>query len=97
MPLVRAFENCVYFATCDAFSPDTMSESVVCHPLGVRGAVRKQEGMAHCDVNLRELALLKQYYGHPVSAANLRSGSVAASPHERNWHDTREEERPTDA
>ena len=66
LPLVRAFENGVYFALCDAFTPDTLSESYLCHPQAIQQSLVQQEGMIACDVDLAELAALRHYYGYTM-------------------------------
>ncbi len=62
IPLVRAFENRVYFALCDAFTAVTLSESYLCHPLNIRERIARQEGLLFCDVDLLELSELRKYY-----------------------------------
>ncbi len=66
LPLARAFENLVYFVLCDALSDDTLSECMICHPLGVRHRIADSEGMLVADLDLHALADLRAYYrGHP--------------------------------
>lgn len=62
LPLVRAFENLVYFVLCDAVSEHTLSVSMICHPLGVRQQIAQAEGMLIADLNLAELSTLRTYY-----------------------------------
>lgn len=64
IPLVRAFENCVYFVLCDAFTDITLSESMICHPLSIRQQIARTEGLLVGDLDLDELAELKKYYGY---------------------------------
>jgi predicted amidohydrolase len=62
IPLVRAFENCVYFALCDAFTAVTLSESYICHPVKIQQRIAHQQGLLFCDVDLHELSDLRKYY-----------------------------------
>jgi predicted amidohydrolase len=62
LPLVRAFENLVYFVLCDAVSDNTLSVSMICHPLGIRQQIAQAEGMLIGDLNLAELSTLRTYY-----------------------------------
>lgn len=64
LPLARAFENGIYFALCDAFTPETLSESYLCHPQRVQQSIIQQEGLIACDVDRAELSALRQYYGY---------------------------------
>jgi predicted amidohydrolase len=68
LPLARAFENLVYFVLCDALSDnaladDTLSECMICHPLGIRHRIARSEGMLIADLDLNALAELRAYYG----------------------------------
>ncbi|MEM6405366.1 MAG: carbon-nitrogen hydrolase family protein [Pseudomonadota bacterium] len=67
IPQVRAFENCVYFVTCDAATDHTLSESYICHPMRVQGDILQKEGLIFCDVDPEELIMLKNYYNLPES------------------------------
>jgi len=62
LPLARAFENLVYFVLCDAVADDTLAESMICHPLGVRHRIAHAEGLMVADLSLDELADLRDYY-----------------------------------
>jgi predicted amidohydrolase len=62
LPLARAFENLVYFVLCDAVSDNTLSISMICHPLGVRQQISQTEGILIGDLNLAELSTLRTYY-----------------------------------
>ena len=67
LPLARAFENLVYFVLCDALSDDTLaddslSECMICHPLGIRHRIARSEGMLIADRDLNALAELRAYY-----------------------------------
>jgi predicted amidohydrolase len=66
LPLARAFENGVYVALCDAFTPATLSESVLCHPQRVEQRISQQEGMITSVVDPAALAALRRYYGYPT-------------------------------
>lgn len=63
LPLARAFENLVYFVLCDALADDTLSECMICHPLGIRHRIARSEGMLIADLDLNALAELRAYYG----------------------------------
>jgi len=62
LPLARAFENRVYFILCDAVSDDTLSISMICHPLGVRQQTSQTEEVMIGSLDLAELSSLKAYY-----------------------------------
>nr|VFK08640.1 MAG: Predicted amidohydrolase [Candidatus Kentron sp. LPFa]VFK24884.1 MAG: Predicted amidohydrolase [Candidatus Kentron sp. LPFa] len=62
IPLVRAFENLVYFVLCDAVSDDTLSESMICHPLGIRQSITRAEGILFADLDFDEIDDLRAYY-----------------------------------
>lgn len=62
LPLARAFENLVYFVLCDAVSDNTLSVSMICHPLGVRQRIAQMEGVLIGDLDLAELPTLRTYY-----------------------------------
>lgn len=62
LPLARAFENLVYFVLCDALSDDTLSECMICHPLGISHQIARSEGMLIADLDLNALAELRTYY-----------------------------------
>ena len=65
LPLARAFENLVFFAQCDVVSPDTLSESVICHPQReLARAVRSTE-LVLADLDLDALGALRAYYRGP--------------------------------
>ena len=70
LPLARAFENGVFFALCDAFTPQTLSESYLCHPQGIRQSIMHQEGLIACEVDRAELAALRHYYGYTAQEQN---------------------------
>lgn len=69
LPLARAFENGVYFALCDAFTPDTLSESVLCHPQRIEQRISQQEGLITSVVDSAALAALRRYYGYSTRSA----------------------------
>ena len=58
-PLTRAFENAVYFVSCDAFTDETLGESYICSPLKVLNKIRNREGLIFSELNLKELIDLK--------------------------------------
>jgi len=62
LPLVRAFENRVFCVLCEAVTDETLSVSMVCHPLGVRQRIAGQEGLLVADLDLAELRRLRAYY-----------------------------------
>lgn len=64
LPLARAFENGIFFALCDACTPNTLSESYLCHPQYIAQSIIHEEGLIACDVDLAELAALRHYYGY---------------------------------
>lgn len=64
LPLVRAFENGIYVALSDVYRPETLSESVLCHPQHIEQRIVQQEGMITSVVDLAELAALRRYYGY---------------------------------
>lgn len=65
LPLVRAFENRVYCVLCEAVTDETLSVSMVCHPLGVRQRIAGEEGLLVADLDLAELKRLRAYYADP--------------------------------
>jgi len=67
LPLARAFENGVYFALCDAFTPETLAESVLCHPQRVEQRIYQQEGLITSVVEPAALAALRNYYGYSTT------------------------------
>lgn len=60
-PLTRAFENAVYFASCDAFTEEVLGESYICGPMKILKKIRGREGIICADLNLEELEELKKY------------------------------------
>ena len=62
IPLVRAFENCIYFVTCDALTDSTLSESYICHPTKVKAQILHEEGLVFCDIDLENLVMLRKNY-----------------------------------
>jgi len=64
IPLVRAFENICFYVSCDAFAPDSLSHSCICHPLRVLQRIDGKEGMIVADLDLDEIAPLKKHYDH---------------------------------
>jgi deaminated glutathione amidase len=60
-PLVRAFENAVYFATCDAFTSEVLGESYICSPLKILNKIKNREGIIFSELNLNELKRLKEF------------------------------------
>ena len=60
-PLTRAFENGVYFVSCDAFTSEVLGESYICSPLKVLNKIRNREGIIFSDLDLDELEKLKSY------------------------------------
>lgn len=65
LPLARAFENRVYCVLCEAVTDETLSISMVCHPLGVRHRIAGAEGLLIADLDLAELKRLRAYYDDP--------------------------------
>lgn len=65
LPLARAFENRVFCVLCDAVTDETLSISMVCHPLGVRQRIAGQEGLLVADLDVAELKRLRAYYADP--------------------------------
>ncbi|MCA9692775.1 MAG: carbon-nitrogen hydrolase family protein, partial [Myxococcales bacterium] len=63
LPAARAFENVVFFAVCDALSPETLGESVICHPQRTLARLSGREGLLVAELQLDELAQLRSYYG----------------------------------
>ena len=66
LPLARAFENRVYCVLCEAVTDETLSISMVCHPLGVRQRIAHEEGLLIADLDLADLARLRVYYNDPA-------------------------------
>lgn len=64
IPLVRAFENLVFYISCDAFTDETLSESFLCHPLRIVQKIEKREGIIYADLDLEEIDSLRNYYDH---------------------------------
>jgi len=62
LPLARAFENRVYCVLCEAVTDETLSISMVCHPLGVRQRIAREEGLLIADLDLADLVRLRAYY-----------------------------------
>jgi len=54
-PLTRAFENAVYFVSCDAFTEEVLGESYICSPLKIINKIRGKEGIIFADLDLKEL------------------------------------------
>ena len=66
LPLVRAFENLVWFVLCGVVSQKTLSTSMICHPPGVRRSIRGAEGLMVQEIDLADLARLRAYYASPA-------------------------------
>jgi len=64
LPMARAFENAVFVVQCDAWSPRTLSESVICHPQRTLER-RTTPGLIACTVDLSALPRLRAWYGWP--------------------------------
>lgn len=62
IPLVRAFENNVYFILCDAFGEEVLGESYICSPLEVLNKVQNREGIIFSEINLQYLSDLKDSF-----------------------------------
>jgi len=60
-PLTRAFENVVYFLSCDAFTSEVLGESYICSPLKTLKKIRGREGIIFADLDLKELNDLKEW------------------------------------
>lgn len=64
-PLTRAFENMIYFVTCDAFTDEVLGESYICSPMKVLNKIKQREGIIFADIDLKKTARLKKYYKLP--------------------------------
>ena len=63
-PLARAFENLVYFVSCDAFTDEVISESFVCSPLKILNKIKNREGIIFTDLDLHKIKNLRKLYNH---------------------------------
>lgn len=61
-PIVRAFENLVYFVSCDAFTDEVLGESYICSPLKVLNKIKNREGIIFSELDLNKLNSLKKRY-----------------------------------
>ncbi len=61
-PLVRAFENNVYFISCDAFTDEVLGESYICSPLKVINKIQGKERIIFSKLNLQYLKDLKNSF-----------------------------------
>jgi hypothetical protein len=48
---------------------ETLSESMICHPLGVRQRISRCEGLLIADLDFDALDALRAYYRGPDNAA----------------------------
>jgi len=55
LPQVRAFENQVFFAFCDAYAPETAARSRICSPIEVVAAADVREEVLVARINLDEV------------------------------------------
>ncbi len=58
-PLTRAFENTVYFVSCDAFTEEVLGESYICSPLKIINKIRGQEGIIFANLDFKKIESLK--------------------------------------
>jgi len=61
-PLSRAFENLAYFASCDAFTEEVISESYICNPAKILKKIKHREGLITADLNLEKIIRLRKFY-----------------------------------
>ncbi len=61
-PIVRAFENLVYFITCDAFTDEVLGESYICSPMKVLNKIRNREGIIFSNLDLNQINSLRRFY-----------------------------------
>ncbi|HEA46546.1 MAG TPA: carbon-nitrogen hydrolase family protein [Candidatus Pacearchaeota archaeon] len=61
-PITRAFENLVYFVTCDAFTDEVLGESYVCSPLKILNKIKNREGIIFTELDLNKLVRLRKSY-----------------------------------
>lgn len=62
LPQVRAFENQIFFITCDAFSEETASISQVCSPIEIIVRLKKTDKVKICNINLDILKERRKKY-----------------------------------
>lgn len=62
LPLVRAFENQVFFVLADAFDPNTAKASRICSPLQTLSAAGNCEVVISAEVDLGKLADLRRTF-----------------------------------
>jgi len=63
-PLTRAFENLVYFISCDAFTDEVLSESYICSPLKILNKIRNREGIIFANLDLQNISKLRKIYNN---------------------------------
>ena len=51
-PLLRAFENNVYFISCDAFTDEVLGESYICSPFKTINQIKGREELIVSDLSL---------------------------------------------
>lgn len=61
-PLTRAFENLVYFVSCDAFTEEVLSESYICSPLKIINKIQNKEGIMFSDLDLDKIKKFRKTY-----------------------------------
>lgn len=62
MPVVRAFENIVYYVLCDAFHKRTASRSFIAGPYSIIKRIEKKEGMIYADLNLKKIDIMRKRF-----------------------------------
>ena len=61
-PLIRAFENNVYFISCDAFTDEVLGESYICSPLKIMNKIKNRAGIICSELELQYLEDLKKSF-----------------------------------
>lgn len=60
-PIVRAFENLVYFVTCDAFTEEVLGESYISSPLKIIKEIKNKEGIIFANLDLKKITKLRKF------------------------------------
>ena len=64
LPLIRAFENCCYYVTCDTFTKETAGMSFICSPYKILGKIKGREGIISRKIDLKRIDKLRKFYDY---------------------------------
>src|SRR3989338_2758809 len=59
LPYARAFENSLYFVSCDSSNKECAQYSVICGPSGIYSEIKGEEGLIVADLDRRKIISLK--------------------------------------